>query len=107
MTVGRVVICAIRPKPGGEARLAELVSQHVDILRKEGLATDREPIIMRAEDGTMIEVFEWASAEAIQSAHENPVVTAMWNDYAEVCEFIPAGQVTEIGQMFSEFSPAN
>ena len=29
---------------------------------------------MRAADGTIVEVFEWRSAEAIQQAHNNPAV---------------------------------
>ena len=61
--------------------------------------------MMEAADGTIIEVFEWASPEAIEAAHENPVVLEMWGKYAEVCDYIPAGEVAEVGQLFSEFTP--
>jgi len=76
--MGRFVIVAFKPKPGqGEALLAE-IRQHVPTLRTEGLATDRPAYVMRAGDGTLVEVFEWVSEEAIQQAHTNPAVGAMW-----------------------------
>ena len=60
---------------------------------------------MRAKDDTVIEVFEWVSVEAIESAHENPAVLEMWQKYAEVCDYIPISKVSEAAQMFSEFTP--
>ncbi|WP_297535050.1 hypothetical protein, partial [Nitrobacter sp.] len=41
-------------------------------LRAEGLVTDREPIIAVAADGTVIEVFEWVSQEAISRLTRTP-----------------------------------
>jgi hypothetical protein len=103
--MGRMVIVAYRPKPGMATRLMELMQDHVPILRGEGLATDRPPQMMRAKDGTIIEVFEWASAEAIQRAHTNPAVQAMWGRYAEACDFVPLTSLAECHQMFAEFEP--
>lgn len=102
---GRVVVVAMRPKPECDGRLEALIEDHVGILREEGLATDRAPVVMRAADGTFIEVFEWASADAIEKAHDNPRVTELWGRFAEVCDFIPAGELQEFGDLFSEFAP--
>jgi quinol monooxygenase YgiN len=55
---GVVVIVAYRPKPGKGKELLKLVRNRVPTLRKEQLVTDRAPIIMRARDGTIIEVSE-------------------------------------------------
>jgi hypothetical protein len=33
---------------------------------------------MQASDGTIVEVFELASADAIQAAHGHPAVLKMW-----------------------------
>ncbi len=57
-----IVIAAYRPKPGKDAALRELLHDHVPFLRREGLVTDRIPILGRAKDGTYVEVFEWAEA---------------------------------------------
>ena len=69
--MSRIVIVGYRPKPGCDEALGALMKTHVDRLRKEGLATDRKSIVMRADDGTFVEVFEWKSEEAMQSAHSN------------------------------------
>ena len=101
---GRVVIACYRPKPGKEKALRSLIVDHVPTLRRIGLVTERLPILMEAKDGTLIEVFEWASAEAIQQAHGHPAVLRMWEEYAKVCDYIPVAQVPEAAQMFSEFT---
>jgi hypothetical protein len=76
---------------------------HVPRLRAAGLATARESIVMKAKDGTVIEVFEWESKEAIESAHTNPVVQAMWKEYSDVCDYVPLGSLDETKQMFADF----
>ena len=102
--MGRIVIVAYRPKPGKADGLRALVATHVPRLRAEGLVTERAPIVMEAADGTVVEVFEWASREAIEAAHANPAVQAMWAEFAEVCEYVPVSSVAEAGELFSEFA---
>lgn len=103
--MGRIVIAAYRPKSGKREALRRLVLEHVPTLLTEGLVTDRVPIAMEAEDGTIVEVFEWASPAAIEAAHKNPVVGKMWERFGEVCDYIPVAQVPEAGKLFSEFTP--
>ena len=81
--MGLLVIVAYRPLPGKEQRLLELTKQHLPVLRREGLATDRPSYAMRAKDGTIVEVFERKSKEALAAAHENPAVQEMWKRYQE------------------------
>jgi quinol monooxygenase YgiN len=103
--MGVMVIACYRPKPGAEAALRELVARHVPALRSVGLATARVPVVMTAADGTVVEVFEWASREAIEQAHTNPTVLALWEEFGKVCDFVPLAQVAEAGNMFAEFTP--
>jgi quinol monooxygenase YgiN len=103
--MGIMVIVAYRPRSGKEARLLELTKEHVPILREQELVTDRRPYAMRADDGTIIEVFEWNSQEAIDAAHTNSVVLKMWERYAEVCEYVPLVTVKECSDMFAGFEP--
>src|SRR4029453_15574908 len=103
--MGRIVIAAYKPKPGKSDELAALAREHVAILRGEGLVTDRVPILMTAADGTIVEVFEVASKDAINSAHTNPRVLQLWERYSAVCDYVPVATVAEAGQLFSEFSP--
>lgn len=102
---GIVVIVAYRPKAGHEAELLELVRGRVPTLRKEALVTDRIPVLMRAKDGTIIEVSEWKSQEAIEAAHRNPRVLAMWDKFFAVCDCVPLKEVQESETMFAGFEP--
>jgi quinol monooxygenase YgiN len=102
---GVIVIVAYRPKPGKEKETLELVRSRVPTLRKEDLVTNRTPTIMRAGDGTIIEVSEWKSQEAIDAAHKNPIVLGMWNKFFKACDCIPLNKLTESAEMFAGFEP--
>lgn len=102
---GVCVIVAYKPKAGKENELLELVRGRVPTLRKEGLATDRAPIIMRTRDGTIVEVSEWKSREAIEAAHRNPNVLAMWEQFFAVCDCVPLKTLPEAEEMFAGFEP--
>lgn len=102
---GVCVIVAYRPKPGHDAEILALIRSRVPTLRKEGLATDREPVIMRATDGTIIEVSEWKSREAIDAAHKNPTVLAMWEKFFAACDCVPLKSLAEANEMFAGFEP--
>jgi len=105
--MGHITIAAYKPKPGKENALKEVMKTHLPILKQEGLVRDQESYIMEAADSTVVEVFEWLSEEAIQQAHTNPAVLKMWGEYAEVCDYIPVGNLAEAGQLFSGFKPLN
>src|SRR5438552_11115169 len=102
---GVVVIVAYRPKPGKENELIDLVRSRVPTLRKEGLVSDRVPAIMRSRDGTIIEVSEWKSQEAIDAAHKNPNVLAIWNKFFAVCDCVPLNTLPESAERFAGFEP--
>lgn len=105
--MGECVIACYRPKPGREDDLLEVLADRLPLLRAEGLATDRASITMRSTDGTVIEVSEWASPEAIEAAHTNPRVLELWARFDEVCEYVPVADVPEAAQLFSGFSPVD
>ena len=102
---GVCAIVAYRPKPGKGDEVLALVRSRVPNLRREGLVTNRQPVIMRSRDGTIIEVSEWKSREAIDAAHKNPNVLAMWNKFFAVCECVPLNTLAEAQEMFAGFEP--
>ncbi len=103
VTVGRFVIVAYKPKSGKELQLLAAVDKHLKVLRAEQLVTDRPAYAMRAADGTILEVFEWKSAEAIGQAHSNPAVQALWAEFGAACDYVPLTSLPEAHQMFAEF----
>ena len=105
--MGVVVICSFRPRPGKHDELLNVVGDHMDVLRSQGLATNRTPIVCKAQDGTIIEVFEWMSEKAIDEAHKNPVVRQLWDRYEACCEYISLRDVAETASPFPGFEPVN
>jgi hypothetical protein len=103
--MGQFVIAAFKPKPGMHPQLAAAVEKHWRVLRAENLVTDRPRYAMQAEDGTMIEVFEWQSVQAIEQAHRTLAVTALWAEFESACESIPLAALPEAQHPFSEFTP--
>jgi hypothetical protein len=101
----RLVIAAYRPKPGQRDALLALVREHVPTLRRLGLATGRPGLAMRAADGTVLEVFEWVSREAIARAHHDPEVQVLWSKFGAVCDYMSLDSVAEARQLFAEFEP--
>ena len=104
---GYIAIAAYRPREGRAAELEALVREHIPILAAQGLVTSRASVAMRAKDGTIVEVFEWKSAAAIQLAHGNPAVSEMWARFNEVCTYEPLASLEESKQLFAGFAPVD
>jgi hypothetical protein len=103
--MGSISVACYKPKTGCEAALAELVREHLPPLRAEGLVTDRVPVVMRTADGTIVEIFEWVSQEAIAGAHSNPVVLGLWKKFEAVCTYETPASISEFQNMFGHFQP--
>ena len=101
--MGRFVIAAYTPKPGKESDLLDALARHQGVLRAGKLVTDAPAHVMRAGDGTIVEVFEWRSAEAIAEAHASPAVQELWNAFGAACDYTPLARLAEAQQMFAEF----
>lgn len=97
------VIALYRPRPGQMDALHQLVQKHYGVLQSEGLVTDRQPYVLRSQDGTLLEIFEWKSEAAVEAAHHNPAVQALWEAFATVCEFTSLGALPEAGAPFPHF----
>lgn len=105
--MGRIVIAAYRPRSGKQSQLLAVVRKHLPVLRREGLVTDRAPVIMSAKDGTVVEIFEWKSARAIEQAHSNPAVQALWKEFDAASTYVSLSTLTESQEMFVEFEPVD
>ena len=101
--MGRFAIVAYRPKADKEQALLAAIDKHLRVLAAEGLVTDRPTAVMRAADGTVLEVFEWRSSEAIQQAHTNAAVAALWGEFSQVCDYRPLAELKESHDLFAEF----
>lgn len=105
--MGVIVICVFRPKRGQASRLLEIVRGHVPLLRQLGLATSRIPIVGRAKDGSIVEIFEWVSEEAIDAAHAHPTVLALWKRFERACTHCSLRDLAESASPFPGFEPVD
>ena len=105
--MGYFVIVAYRPHKGKEQQLLEVVRDHLPVLRSQGLATERPPLVLRAADDTIIEIFEWKSKAAVDQAHTNKAVQELWGRFAQVCDYQSLASLEECKQLFAHFEPVD
>jgi hypothetical protein len=103
--MGSISVACYKPKARCEEALLELVRGYMPPLRSQGLVTDRIPVVMRTADGTVVEIFEWVSQEAIAGAHTNPVVLDLWKRFEAGCSYEVPANLAEFKNMFAHFEP--
>lgn len=100
---GEMVIAAYRPLDASRRKpLIELVRSHNTTLRVEGLITDRPAQLLEAQDGTLLEIFEWKPGAA-QRAHDHAAVQRLRKKMEEVAEFVPLISLQEAETTFPHF----
>lgn len=101
--MAHTVIAVYRPHEGKADELLALVKTHLPTLRQEGLATETPSVVLRASDGSLLEIFDWVSGEAVEAAHTNEAVQKMWEEFAAVCDFATLDSVGEAEKVFAHF----
>ena len=99
---GNLVMALYRPKPGKDAAVRALIARHVPTLRSLALATERPVLLLQADDGTYLEIFEWKPGAA-QAAHTNPGVLEIWGPMHEAADFVRLADLEESGRPFPHF----
>lgn len=77
------VIVRYQVRADARDAFVKLLAGHWPTLRRLGLVTDRPVECYEGTDTTnnqpvVVEIFEWVSAEAAQSAHVHPEVSPIW-----------------------------
>jgi CDGSH-type Zn-finger protein len=98
-----MTIATYRPKPGKAAELLALTRAHLPLLTAEGLAEPGRRLVGRAKDGAIVEIFVWKSPEAVEAAHKNAAVSALWAKFGEIADFVMAKDLPETAAPFAEF----
>lgn len=105
--MGILVICSYRIRRGREAEARRLLKEHVPLLRRHGLLTERPAIQGKGAAGTVVEVFEWVSKEASRQAPSIPEISAHWKAMAEAMNFTPLALLPEAQRPFANFTALN
>ena len=102
-----IVIAMYRPyETANVAALKELIRQHNTTLRVEEMISDRPAILMQAEDGTFLEIFEWLPGAA-EEARNHPAIQKIWKRMEALCEFAPLISLQEAEKTFPHFKPVD
>jgi hypothetical protein len=101
----QIVFALYRPHPGQDAALRRLIARHVPALRRVELVTDRPTVLVRAGDGTYVEVFEWVSETAARTAHNHPDISEIWDGMELIADFATLASLAEAQKPFTHFEP--
>lgn len=99
----QIVIATYKPHDGNDEALRDLIRQHLPALRKYELATDRPSMLMRARDGTYLEIFEWVSADSSERAHQHPAIAKIWEGMGALGDMPTLSQLEETTRPFPHF----
>lgn len=67
------------------------------------MATSAPATALRASDGSVVEHFEWRDRSAIESAHTNPEVLAMWERFERCSTYGTLADLANAAAPFAEF----
>lgn len=103
--MGVLVICSYRPHAGREDEARLLMAGHVPLLREHGLITERAAVQGVAQDGSLVEIFEWASVDQSRMAPTIAEISAHWKAMSEVMDFVALDSLAEAKHAFAHFTP--
>lgn len=90
MTEAMTAFAHYRVREGSVDDFLALVGKHGPILRRLGLVTDEPTRVYLGQEKSggplVIEIFEWAGADAVSRAHTHPEVSEVWESMAPMCE---------------------
>jgi len=77
-----------RPRSGCTDEFLLLLREELATLRRRGHVTERPAPVVRAEDGELLVVLEWSTEHAVDDAHADPEVLAVWDRKAQLADYI-------------------
>lgn len=99
----QLVIAMYKPHEGKDDALRALISEHIPTLKRLELITDRPALLLQAQNGTYLEIFEWR-VSAFSRAHEHPEVARIWEAMELVAEFVSLSSLDEANRRFPHFT---
>jgi hypothetical protein len=88
-----LAFAAYRPRAGNDDELLRLLREDVATLRARGHVTDRPAPVARTESGELLVVLEWSSEHAVDDAHLDAEVLAVWERKAQLAEYISPAEI--------------
>ena len=83
-----LAFAAYRPRGRNDDELLQLLREDVATLRARGHVTDRPAPVVGTANGEVLIVLEWSSEHAVDDAHADAVVLAVWERKADLAEYV-------------------
>jgi hypothetical protein len=81
----------------------QLVGEEIETLRRRGHVTDRAVPVVRTSGGELLVILEWSTDHAVEDAHADPEVLAVWDRKAVLAEYIAPRDLTGSEVPFASF----
>jgi len=102
-----LAIATYKPKTGRENDFLKLLTNHIPTLHSEKLISSKDNYVMHSKNGTIIEIFEWLSREAVDKAYETQCYGSFWQQIGERADVVSLNSLEETGQPFAGFKIIN
>jgi hypothetical protein len=99
-----LALAAYRPRAGKEEALLRLLAEDLATLRRRGHVTARPAPVVRTEEGEFLVVLEWSTEHAVDDAHADPEVTAVWERKAKLAEYLAPQALAGVEAPFARWS---
>ena len=99
-----LALAAYRARPGKDDELLQILGEDIATLRARGHVTDRPAPVVRTGDDELMVGLEWSSEHAVDEAHADPEVMAMWERKGELAEYLPPNALTGAGVPFARWT---
>jgi hypothetical protein len=84
----RIACAAYRPRAAASVDLFEFFRRELQVLRQRGHVTQRPAPVLQTRTGELVVILEWSSEHAVDDAHGDPDVMALWAQKAELADYI-------------------
>lgn len=98
-----VGVILYRPHKGKEEELLSHLRAAFPMLRRNGFISDTKVIGLKARDGRILVIFEWASPEAVDLVGEHPEVQEYWMEQDKISTFEKAADLPEFQKTIPVF----
>jgi hypothetical protein len=103
-TTTQLAFAAYRPPSGSADDLMDLLREELATLRRRGHVTGRRAPVARTQTGDVLVVLEWSTEHAVDDAHADPEVLAVWDRKARLAEYIPLPELSGSDAPFARWT---
>src|SRR5436190_14912757 len=99
----QLAFAAYRPRPERTDELLRLLDEELATLRRRGHVTERPAPVVRTADGDLLVVLEWSTPDAVDEAHADPEVLAVWDRKAQMADYLAPRALGGAGVPFASW----